>query len=192
MKILFVRHGQSEDDLTNTYGGWADFHITQHGIDDITKAAKKIQKLDTQFTKIISSPLLRAKESAAIIADILNIDMEILEYVKEHNTYGLMTGMVKAEAHKKYPWLQEAYENGDYVDGSERFEDLHLRTKKAYELLLKNNTNIIVLTHKTFLKSLLLQLTGKEVIRKDQAGMLMLETTENGVNVLLQDGIELE
>ena len=31
MKLLLVRHGESVDDLTDSYGGWADFPLTPKG-----------------------------------------------------------------------------------------------------------------------------------------------------------------
>ena len=52
------------------------------------------------------------------------------KYVKERNTYGIMCGMVKEEAAKKYPWLVKAYKNDEYVDGSEREEDIKNRAKR--------------------------------------------------------------
>jgi len=101
MKILFVRHGESKDDLINAYGGWADFHLTENGKTQINNTAKKIKNLDIEFVKILSSPLIRAKESSEIISKELNIPIEIFEYVKERNTYGILCGMEKEEARQK-------------------------------------------------------------------------------------------
>ena len=83
MQLLLVRHGESEDDLINAYGGWADFHLTNNGKLQLTETAEHILKLNINFDKILASPLFRAKESAQIISDKLNVPVKIFEYLKE-------------------------------------------------------------------------------------------------------------
>ena len=53
MKLLFVRHGESEDDLIDAYGGWADFPLTENGREQITETAQKIGKLNLKFDKLL-------------------------------------------------------------------------------------------------------------------------------------------
>ncbi|MFC1722474.1 phosphoglycerate mutase family protein, partial [Patescibacteria group bacterium] len=81
MKLLFIRHGESEDDLIKAYGGWGDFHLTTNGKAQIEITAEKINALNIPFDKILTSPLIRAQESAQIIATKLSIPIEIFEFV---------------------------------------------------------------------------------------------------------------
>jgi len=192
MKILFVRHGESKDDLINAYGGWADFHLTENGKTQINNTAKKIKNLDIEFVKILSSPLIRAKESSEIISKELNIPIEIFEYVKERNTYGILCGMEKEEARQKYPWLVEAYDKGEYVEGSERIDDIDRRSKRAFDLIKNMSiSNVLVLTHGNFLKSLFPQVLNKKVTKKDDGGFILLEVRGDNSQVLIEDGIEI-
>jgi broad specificity phosphatase PhoE len=193
MKLLLIRHGESEDDILGVYGGWSDFHLTGKGKKQIEKTAESISKLGIQFEKILSSPLFRAQESAEIISKKINVPVEIFEYVKERNTYGIMCGMVKAEAKKKYPWLVEAYDNGEYVDGSEREEDTTNRAKRAFELLkARPEENIAVLTHGVFLKALLPVILGKKLEKKEDGGFILLEIGPDQAQVLSENGIKVE
>ena len=193
MQLLLVRHGESEDDLINAYGGWADFHLTNNGKLQLTETAEHILKLNINFDKILASPLFRAKESAQIISDKLNVPVEIFEYLKERNTYGLMCGMVKDEAKEKYPWLVEALENDKYVDGSERKEDVNSRAVKAFELLKnRQDEKLIVVTHGNFLKALIPVILNKKLIKKTDGGFILLTVSDSKSEVITQHGIEVQ
>ncbi len=93
MKILFVRHGESVDDIEDRYGGWADFDLTEKGMVQITKAVKKISLLSTDFEIVLTSPLKRAFQTAKIISNQLSLNLEVLEYLKERNLNGILTGL---------------------------------------------------------------------------------------------------
>jgi broad specificity phosphatase PhoE len=193
MKLLIVRHGQSQDDVIDAYGGWADFPLTDTGKQQLQQTAEKIKSLGIKFDKIINSPLIRAQQSAEIISKELNVPTEVMEYLKERNTYGLMCGMVKSEAKTKYPWLVEAYENDKYVDGSERVEDINTRVKKAYELLsCMNCNNLLIVTHGNFMKQFFPIVFNKKLVKKEDGGFVLLEIEGSKVSVLKQEGLELE
>ena len=92
MHILFIRHGESIDDIEDRYGGFADFDLTEKGRNQVSACTKKILDLDEKFEIILSSPLKRAHESAKIIATEFNLEIEIFEYLKERNLNGVLTG----------------------------------------------------------------------------------------------------
>ena len=106
MKILFVRHGESVDDIEDRYGGWADYDLTEKGKRQCAESVVKIYSLDEKFEVVLSSPLKRASQAAEIIANSLGIEVEIFEYLKERNLNGILTGMIRSEAKKKYPDLK--------------------------------------------------------------------------------------
>jgi 2,3-bisphosphoglycerate-dependent phosphoglycerate mutase len=192
MKILLLRHGESQDDIINAYGGWADFPLTEKGKEQIKASAEKIHHLGISFDKILSSPLKRAQQSAEILSEKLSTSVEILEYIKERNTYGILCGMVKADAKEKYPWLVGAYDAGEYVDGSEREEDIKIRARKAYDLVLaKSEKSLILVTHGNFLKAFIpIALPGKKLSKKEDGGFLLFDTGSG--EVFVQDGLEVE
>lgn len=191
MQILFVRHGESEDDIINAYGGWADFPLTERGKEQLEATAKKIKDLKISFFKVLSSPLERAKMSSAIIAKALNLDMEIFELVKERNTYGILSGMKKDEAKNKYPEIVEAYDKGKYVIGSEREADTNERVKLAYQRLSQRpEQNLIVVTHGNFIKALMPIALGKKLTKKEDGGFILIDTTS--AKAIQMEGIEVE
>jgi broad specificity phosphatase PhoE len=193
MKILFVRHGESVDDLENRYGGWADFSLTEKGRHQLEQSAGRITSLDANFEIIYTSPLKRALESASILSQKINIPVEVFPYVKERNSYGLLSGMEKDWVKHRYPDLVEALEQDNYVDGSERYDDLVSRVKTSIDLLTSNSLQaIIVVTHGGYLKCFIQEILGKSLIKKEDGGMILIETNGNIFDVLVEDGIETE
>ena len=192
MKILFVRHGESQDDLENRYGGWSDFELTPTGQDQLAETASRIEQLEEGFEIILSSPLKRARSSAEIISSSLKLPVEIFEYVKERNTYGILSGMEKNEAKLKYPDQVEHLDSEEYVDGSERIEDLLERIKKALDLIeRRSEKSIVVVTHGVFLKNLG-KVIGKKLVKKEDGGFVLMELANRKLNILKSDGIEFE
>lgn len=193
MKILFVRHGQSEDDIINAYGGWSDFPLTKEGEEQIKQSAIKIKALGINFEKIISSPLIRAQSTSKIIAEVLNLSIEISPFLKERNTYGILSGMKKEEAKEKYSEYVSALDNDEYVLGSERIEDTKARANEAMKrILLEKVENIIVVTHGNLLKTLFPLFLNKKLVKKEDGGMILIESVNDINKVLAYDGIEVE
>jgi len=191
MKILFVRHGESEDDLINAYGGWSDFPITENGISQIQNTAKNIENMNIKFSKIVSSPLSRAKSTSEIISKRLGLDIEIFEYLKERNSYGILSGMNKEEAKKRYPDQVQLLEDGEYVDGSERVGDTRTRAEKALTYLKSLNQDLIVVTHGSFLKEMFNNL-GKKLVKKEDGGYILVSFENNTFDIEVSNGIVVE
>lgn len=192
MKILIVRHGESADDILNAYGGWANFLLTKKGKEQIKSTAVEISSLPHKFELVISSPLSRAVTSAKIIASEINVPLEILEYVKERNTYGVLSGMNRDDAKKKYPDQVQALANGDYVDGSERIEDMRERVKIAYKKILeKGIENIVLVTHGNFLRFFFEEVFDRVLVNKEDAGYILIEINGSDCNVILSKGIDI-
>ena len=193
MKILFIRHGESVDDVEDRYGGAADFDLTKRGREQVVGSAKKLSLLEEKFEAVLSSPLKRAFQSAEIISDQLNLDVVIFEYLKERNLNGVLTGLVRSEAKKKYPEQVEALSGWEYVDGSERTEDFNTRVKNAIKYLLKTEySSVIVVTHGLFLRTFFKEMMNKKVKKIGDGGFVLLEEKNNMFSILNADGIEFE
>jgi 2,3-bisphosphoglycerate-dependent phosphoglycerate mutase len=193
MKILFVRHGESVDDIEDRYGGSADFDLTEKGRDQVSESAKKISSLGEKFEIILSSPLKRAYQSAEIISNVLGIEIEVFEYLKERNLNGVLTGLVRSEAKEKYPDLVEIHNRWEYVDGSERTEDFNNRVKNAIKYLLEMKyDSLIAVTHGLFLRSFFKEIMDVNVKIVGDGGFVMVEEKNGKFSILKEEGIEYE
>jgi broad specificity phosphatase PhoE len=191
MKILFVRHGESVDDIEDRYGGWADYDMTEKGKVQLAECSEKIASLGEEFEIILTSPLKRALRAAEIIAIQLNLKVEVFEYLKERNLNGILTGMVRSEAKKKYPEQIEIHENYGYVDGSERTQDMNNRVKTAIRILLEMKYHsVVAVTHGLFLRTFFKEFVNVDIKRAGDGGFVLVEVKNGKFNILKEDGIE--
>ena len=95
--ITFLRHGESVGNLENRFQGHADFPLTDRGRLQARLLAERWQAAGTHFDRAISSPLLRASETAEIICSTLQVPLETDPGWMEIDN-GLIAGMQPAEA----------------------------------------------------------------------------------------------
>lgn len=182
------------DDIEDRYGGWADYPLTEKGIQTARATGEELKKSGLSAEAILASPLLRAKQTAEEIASILNLPVEVFQHLKERNTYGLLCGVNKDEARKKYPELVDAYENNRPVDGYEPYDAFLARVKKMVKKLPDFGYNtMICVTHGKLLKALLRDVLGKKA--KDLEDNCIIEVgldSDGNMNFLNSKGVSFE
>ena len=77
MKLYFVRHGEAEDLAPTDHSR----ELTERGKERINKSAQVLKRLGINPKAIYSSPRIRAKQTAQIIADALDMEISITEEV---------------------------------------------------------------------------------------------------------------
>ena len=97
--IYLMRHGA---DPSERYGGWSIYGLTEEGREQVHSAKRHL--CNKGIEKIYSSDLVRAKETAEIVADALSLEITYLPQFRESDN-GLLAGMLKTEAAKKYPGI---------------------------------------------------------------------------------------
>jgi phosphohistidine phosphatase len=71
MKLCFFRHGIAVDKDDPSVTSDAERPLTEEGTRKTREAAEGLKRLDEGFDKILTSPWLRAKQTAAILSDVL-------------------------------------------------------------------------------------------------------------------------
>lgn len=149
MKIYLIRHGQTTGDIEDRYGGDYDDHLSTTGRREARDLATEIKSKNIRI--IYSSPRIRAVETAKIVNNLLNVEIKIIDGLRERNNYGVLTGMVKAEAKARYPFQVEQLETGirHKVDNSENYDLFKKRVVQAFEQILdnRNHDSIAIITH---------------------------------------------
>jgi phosphohistidine phosphatase len=79
MELYFLRHGKAED--VGGRGAPDDFSraLTEKGIEEMQAEAKAFEQLGVRPNVILASPLIRAKQTAQIVAKRLGIKAELIE-----------------------------------------------------------------------------------------------------------------
>lgn len=83
--FYFVRHGETIWNVENKICGATDIELTQKGHDQAVEAGKKILEMGIKADMILSSPLVRASETARHISEVTGIPMRIEPRLMEQN-----------------------------------------------------------------------------------------------------------
>ena len=171
------------------YQGLLDSDLTTKGKqqvrDNALKLAKKFKTFDN--IKIFSSPLGRAKKSAYIICDNLNIDRKKIIFedrLKEFN-YGIFEGKTRDEIdsnklkeREANKWSYEIEDGDSYIKVSDRL--------KSWLDEIKDEDVVIIIAHEMInrvLRGIYLNLLSDEIILLRQ---------RNDIIIHLDNGIEKE
>jgi broad specificity phosphatase PhoE len=98
--FVFLRHGESIGNAESRWQGQSDYALTDKGRKQARALANRWKSEAVTFDLIISSPLVRARETAEIIASALNAKVELDPILLERNI-GEMEGLTVDEVRKK-------------------------------------------------------------------------------------------
>ena len=104
MKLILLRHGESQWNLENRFTGWKDVSLTETGIAEASFSGNQLLKNNLQVKSVYTSILNRATETTDIVTDIINFPKEDIQYDWRLNErhYGALQGLNKSETAKKY------------------------------------------------------------------------------------------
>lgn len=118
MKIFFVRHGKDDEAYR---GGWSSFGLVPEGIEQAKRLGLYLKEKKEEYgvNNVVSSDLVRAKETAEILAEVLDVPLTFDDRLREADN-GELAGMPNKEALERYPGLfwstlepEECYPNGE-------------------------------------------------------------------------------
>lgn len=104
MRILVIRHGESEADLLDVHEGRADFELTKRGHRQAEAMADYVKDNYT-VSAIYCSPLKRAYQTAEHLSAKTGIKLTSDEMLMEFNN-GLIAGLERAVARERYPQIE--------------------------------------------------------------------------------------
>lgn len=103
-KLVLIRHGQSEWNLSNQFTGWVDVDLSEEGVQQAKNAGAAIKKAGIEFDYAYTSVLTRAIKTlhyALEESDQLWVP-ETKTWRLNERHYGALQGQNKAEAAKKW------------------------------------------------------------------------------------------
>jgi 2,3-bisphosphoglycerate-dependent phosphoglycerate mutase len=104
MKIILLRHGESQWNLENRFTGWTDVDLTKKGIKEAESAAEKLIENNIQINTLSTSLLKRAINTSIIVSKIISFPKNEIQYNWRLNErhYGSLQGLNKSETAEKY------------------------------------------------------------------------------------------
>ena len=104
MKLVLLRHGQSEWNKLNLFTGWKDVDLSEKGVEEAKSAGRKLKEAGIEFDIAYTSYLKRAIKTLNIALE--EMDSLYLETVKtwrlNERHYGALQGLNKKETAEKY------------------------------------------------------------------------------------------
>lgn len=157
--FVFLRHGESVGNVESRWQGQSDYPLTERGRAQAQALAKRWQEERAKFDLVITSPLIRAKNTAEIVASALDVKVEADPLWMERNL-GEMTGLTIDEIRlRPRPSFVTPYDTiggvgeGDWV--------LFLRAGQALHSLLRRPAGrYLIVSHGGLLNQLMHAIVG--------------------------------
>lgn len=153
MKFYFVRHGESEANILREFSNSGVKHpLTAKGVTQARELAEKLKSIP--FARIYSSPVLRAQQTAQIIAEKACVPVDVTEALREWNV-GIYEGTTDPQGWKLHRQVQEDWFFHDKPEskmpGGENLIEIKSRFVPFIEKLVEQNKgsdrNILCVAH---------------------------------------------
>ena len=147
MKLLIIRHGESEADILNVHEGRADFYLTEKGHSQAQAMAEYVSKNYT-ISKLYASPLKRAFQTATHLSEAIGIPIVTDEHLMEFNN-GLLAGLSREHAAAKYPFVPNLPVHASVYEQESKLEFRHRAEYILSKIIAENedDATIAVVSH---------------------------------------------
>jgi 2,3-bisphosphoglycerate-dependent phosphoglycerate mutase len=125
--IVLVRHGETDWNRENRFQGHADRPLNEAGLQQAHELAELLR--EEPITAIYTSPLLRASETADIVARMIGLEARRLEALLEIDV-GAWEGLTIDEVKQRFPERADAGWRSGWENGETR-EELGARVVPA-------------------------------------------------------------
>ena len=168
LKVLLVRHAQSEANVSRMLQGQTDGTLTEKGLTQAHLLADHFS--DKSIDMIISSDLYRAYKTAQIVAETQSLEVVTTQSLREWNA-GVLDGLPAASLEEAITKSQLPL--GEFTpDGGESFSQLRDRAMKFLATLKTRSQGqvIMVCTHGDLLRVLV-----GSILEKDLESSMIIE-----------------
>jgi len=181
MPILLIRHGEAVSNVDPEVGSWHDPPLTLKGRQQATALAQRLQKTIGSKCKLYTSHRKRARETAGIISQHINVE-PIIETELDEYRHGLEPTTTMKEA-KTY-WTEKSEPIRDWRPYScgESVEEIFNRAAKVIEKIDSECDDwSLVVSHSWLIDKIISYWTG---VQLDAIPFFAFSTTNTGVTVL--------
>ena len=153
--VYFVRHGQSVDNVAPVFQS-LDSPLSEVGIKQAEFIAKRVSNIP--FEKLISSPLMRTRQTAEAISKATNMPIVFsnlfVEKIRPSSINGKPYKDPEAEI-KSRAWENSLVSEGVKIEDGENYSEIIKRANDALNYLYEQpEKTMVVVTHSYFLRVL--------------------------------------
>lgn len=159
--IVFVRHGQTQDNLAGVFQGQTGRGLDETGRAQAAKLAERLR--GRAFAALITSDLDRAAETAAIVAKAVGLEPVVDPSFREIDVGG-WAGLTAEQAKDRFPEEHADWRDGKDVrrGGGESYSQVAARIARATRSLANRfeGQALLVVSHGTAIRSFTASVVG--------------------------------
>lgn len=156
--VVLVRHGETVWHAENRYAGSTDVALTEHG--RVQARALGDWARDAGLAAVWCSPLTRARETAAAVAETTGLDLHVDARLAELH-FGDAEGLTRAEMDARFPEARAAFEADPVADHLPGGEDPRAAADRFTSALQElRGERVLVVAHTTVIRLALCTLLG--------------------------------
>lgn len=164
MRLLLVRHGESEANAQGLLQGQAEFALTERGIEQARLVGVRLAREYPTLDALYASSLGRTIETARVIGAMVGLDPILDDRLREYDM-GIVSGMHHREVRARYPdlgnfWLEERPADWRPVPGEEGGEAFHRRIRGAFAEIRarhRKDATVVIVSHGGTLRAFMCQ-----------------------------------
>jgi broad specificity phosphatase PhoE len=136
-RIIFIRHGETVDNVRGVAQGWSDSELSERGRWQVQRVAERLRTLG--LTHLVSSSLPRAVTTARAIADAVSLEPLAMDDFREMNC-GDWEGKSFLYLRENDPDFHRRWSNDPEVacPGGESYAHVRVRIRRGLELITRN------------------------------------------------------
>ena len=160
MHIYLVRHGETKWNIEEIFRGTKDIPLNENGKRQAEKAG--LFFADKGIGRIISSPLIRARQTAAGISKATGVPVEVIAELADMD-FGCWEGLTLDEVRRRYPedfdrWIR--YPQRFSPVAGESLAKVRRRVAKALNSITSEEGKVVLVTHRVLCKLIVLHFLG--------------------------------
>ena len=170
VRFGIIRHARTVWNLEKKIQGREDIALCRQGIDEAAHWGD-ILKFE-KFSLIVSSPMIRARQTSEIIAEKIGIDIAFDDNLREQD-FGSWEGKKIADIRKDEPGIIEIQESRGWDFCPPEGESRNSVLKRALKAIRKatdiyDEHHVLVVTHNSVIKSILYSLMNNRTFTPDK------------------------
>ena len=152
MDWIVMRHGETDWNRERRIQGVQDVGLNEAGQEQVRQACRQLLQSGLRFSRIVSSPLVRARQSAQIAQEVLGLPLLVLPHLRERS-FGPLEGKTIAELRRDYR-IDDVEEIDGAAFGLETMAQVRQRIRRGFAWLAAAYPaeRLLIITHGSLIK----------------------------------------
>lgn len=172
MKLLLIRHAESEGNAGGIIQGQAEYPLSASGWTQVHQLAARLVQDHPAIERVYTSSQGRAVQTAEVLAEALGVTVVRDERLREYGV-GEFAGLTSAEIEQRFPQLVEQRRTRGWfpIPGEEGREPFHRRITEVFAEIISRHSSghhdgqVAVVSHGGTLSAYLSFLVGCKLVR---------------------------